>query len=103
MNTSQAIGRMREVIRRQRKALSTEDSYVFWLRRYMTALRQMPKDLSSQKKLEPEAQPAFATASLRTRPSITSTYGLRALFQFETATYWQPALWPMMPPQCWVI
>lgn len=43
---------MREVIRRQHKALSTEDSYVFWLRRYMTALRQMPKGLSSEKKLE---------------------------------------------------
>ncbi len=52
MNTTQAICRMREVIRRQHKALSTEDSYVFWLRRYMTALRQMPAGLSSEKKLE---------------------------------------------------
>ena len=52
MNMTQAIGRMREVIRRQHKALSTQDSCVFWLRRYMTALRQMPKDLSSEKKLE---------------------------------------------------
>jgi hypothetical protein len=52
MNTTQAIGRMREVIRRQHKALSTEDSYVFWLRLYMTALRQMPEGLSSEKKLK---------------------------------------------------
>jgi len=52
MNTTQAICRMREVIRRQHKALSTEDSYVFWLRRYMTALPQMPEGLSSEKKLE---------------------------------------------------
>ena len=52
MNTSQAIGRMREVIRRQHKALSPEDSYIFWLRRYMTALSDMPKGLSSEKKLE---------------------------------------------------
>src|SRR5262245_59850611 len=52
MNTSQAIGRAREVLRRQHKALSTEDSYIFWLRRYMTALRGIPKDLPSEKKLE---------------------------------------------------
>ena len=30
MNTSQAIGRMREVMGRQHKALSTEDGYLFW-------------------------------------------------------------------------
>jgi hypothetical protein len=43
---------MRQVIRRQHKALSTEDCYIFWLRRYMTALRQMPANLTSEKKLE---------------------------------------------------
>ena len=47
MNTSQAICREREVLRRQHKALSTEDCYIFWLRRYMTALREMPEGLSS--------------------------------------------------------
>ena len=52
MNTSQAIDRMREVLQRQHKALSTEDSYVFWLRRYMAALRDMPVGLPSEKKLE---------------------------------------------------
>ena len=52
MNTLQAICREREVLRRQHKALSTEDCYTFWLRRYMTALRDMPKGLSSEKKLE---------------------------------------------------
>ena len=52
MNTSQAISREREVLRRQHKALSTEDCYIFWLRRYMTALREMPDGLSSEKKLE---------------------------------------------------
>jgi hypothetical protein len=34
------------------KALATEDSYIFWLRRYISAVRNMPKDLSSKKKLE---------------------------------------------------
>ncbi len=43
---------MREVLRRQHKALSTEDSYLFWLRRYMAALRDMPVGLPSEKKLE---------------------------------------------------
>ncbi len=52
MNADHAIDRMRQVIRRQHKALSTEDSYIQWLRRYMKALRQMPPGLSSEKKLE---------------------------------------------------
>jgi len=59
---------MREVIRRQHKALSTEDSYVFWLRRYMTALREMPQDLSSEKKLE-----QFLTDLARYRDVSAST------------------------------
>jgi hypothetical protein len=43
---------MREVIRRQHKALATEESYTFWLRRYMRALPEMPRDLSSEKTSE---------------------------------------------------
>jgi hypothetical protein len=52
MNTLQAIDRMRDVLRRQHKALSTEVCYIFWLRRHMTASREMPGGLSSEKKLE---------------------------------------------------
>ena len=52
MNTAHAIARAREVIRRQHKALSTEDAYIFWLRRYIMALRKMPAAISSEKKLE---------------------------------------------------
>ena len=52
MNTAQAIDRMRQIIRRQHKALSTEDCYIFWLRRYMAAVRQMSLELPSEKKLE---------------------------------------------------
>src|SRR5262245_9398596 len=52
MNTAQAIERLRRVIRRQHKSLATEDTYIFWLRRYMAALHKMPNTLSSEKKLE---------------------------------------------------
>ena len=52
MNPTEAIDRMRQVIRRQHKALATENSYVHWLRHYMKALRQMPPELASEKKLE---------------------------------------------------
>src|SRR5215510_14253939 len=52
MTNSQAIERLRQVLRRQHKALSTEDCYIFWVRRYILALRRVPKDLSSEKKLE---------------------------------------------------
>ena len=45
MNTIQAILRLRQVIRRQHKALATEENYVFWLRRYMASVRQMPGTL----------------------------------------------------------
>jgi hypothetical protein len=68
MNPSQAICRMREVIRRQHKALSTEDCYLFWLRRYMKALRKMPEGLSSEKKLE-----LFLTDLARYRDVSAST------------------------------
>lgn len=52
MNISQATNRMREVIRRQHKSLSTEKCYLYWLRHYIIALAQMPKDLSSEKRVE---------------------------------------------------
>ncbi len=52
MNSVQAILRLRQVIRRQHKALATEENYVFWLRRYMAAIDQMPGTLASNEKLE---------------------------------------------------
>lgn len=52
MNAAQAIQKLRQVIHRQHKALATEESYVLWLRRYMTAIRQMPNTLPSEQKLE---------------------------------------------------
>jgi site-specific recombinase XerD len=52
MNTTQAIERARDVIRRQHKAWATEESYISWLRRYMAALPKMPNGLSSEQKIE---------------------------------------------------
>src|SRR5579872_2627759 len=52
MNATQAVDRLRQAIRRQHKAFSTEDSYVFWLRRYLKALAAMDPALSSDKKVE---------------------------------------------------
>jgi hypothetical protein len=68
MNSSQAISRMRQVIRRQHKALSTEKSYIFWLRQYIDSLRSTPNDLSSEKKLE-----LFLTSLARQRDVAAST------------------------------
>jgi hypothetical protein len=52
MNLPIAIERLRNVVRRQQKALSTEASYAYWLRHYVTALKAMPSSLSSEQKLE---------------------------------------------------
>jgi len=52
MKEQEAILKAREVIRRQHKALATEESYLNWLRRYIRAIRQMPNELPSEKKLE---------------------------------------------------
>jgi hypothetical protein len=52
MKEAEAIDRLRQVLRRQHKALATEDAYVHWLRRYIKALPHMPSGLPSEKKLE---------------------------------------------------
>lgn len=52
MRPTQAIERLRQVLRCQHKALSTEATYVYWLRRYIYALQDMPEETPSEKKLE---------------------------------------------------
>ena len=52
MNAIHAIKRLRDVIRRQHKALSTESCYVYWLRRYIAALPRMAEATSSEQKVE---------------------------------------------------
>jgi hypothetical protein len=51
MNLPCATERLRDVLRRQHKSLSTEASYVYWLRHYVTALKTMPGSLTSEQKL----------------------------------------------------
>jgi hypothetical protein len=52
MNADLSIQRLQAVARRQHKALSTEETYVYWLRRYMTALPRYPATLTSEQKVE---------------------------------------------------
>jgi integron integrase len=52
MNSPQAILRLRDVLRRQHKAIATENAYVYWLRRYIASIRSMPESLSSEKRVE---------------------------------------------------
>lgn len=52
MNDKQAIQRTIEVMRRQHKSISTEQTYVYWLKRYIAALAQMESSISSEKKVE---------------------------------------------------
>ena len=87
MNTSQAISRLRQVIRRQHKALSTEDAYVFWLRRYIRALSRLPMGLSSEKKLE-----QFLTdlALHRDISASTQNQALNAILFFYQEVLGQP-------------
>src|ERR1035441_5655891 len=87
MNTAQAICRMREVIRRQHKALSTEECYVFWLRRYLTALREMPEGLASEKKLE---QSPTDLARRRDVSASTQNQAFNAILFFYRQVLAQP-------------
>ena len=68
MNLTIAIERLRSVVRRQHKALATESAYIYWLRRYITALRGMPTSLSSEQRLE-----HFLTGLARNRDAAAST------------------------------
>jgi len=68
MNLPNAIERLRDVLRLQHKAISTEDSYVYWLRHYVTALNTMPGSLTSEQKLE-----NFLTSLARNRDLAAST------------------------------
>jgi integron integrase len=87
MNTSQAIHRLRGVIRRQHKAISTESSYVYWLRQYMWSLRFMPESLTSEQKLE-----RFLTRLARNRSISASSQNqaLNAIVFFYKEVIHQP-------------
>ncbi len=52
MNPSEAIKKARAVIRRQHKTISTEQSYLHWLQRYIKTIQSMPSTLTSEAKME---------------------------------------------------
>ncbi len=52
MNTTLGIHRLRQVVRRQHKAVSAESGYAYWLDRYIASLRRMAPTHSSEQKLE---------------------------------------------------
>jgi hypothetical protein len=87
MNTLNAIQRLRQVLRRQHKAISTESSYVYWLRQYIAALRHLPQTLSARQKLE-----HFLTqlACKRNVAASTQNQGLNALVFFYQEVLGQP-------------
>jgi Phage integrase, N-terminal SAM-like domain len=72
---------------RQHKALSTEKCYVFWLRRYINSLREMPADLSSERKLE-----HFLTdlACGQNVSASTQNQAFNAILFFYRDVLWQP-------------
>src|SRR5262245_25131471 len=87
MSTIEAILRLRQVIRRQHKSLSTESAYVYWLSRYMDALDQIPEHLPSERKGE-----AFLSQLARYRDISASTQNqaLNALVYFYREVLRQP-------------
>jgi integron integrase len=52
MTPTEALLRLRQVIRLQHKSLATEQSYVHWVRQFIPAVRAMPAELASEKKAE---------------------------------------------------
>lgn len=52
MTAKEAISRTRAVLRRQHKAIATEQAYLHWLGRYIQALRHVPDTLTSEQKVE---------------------------------------------------
>ncbi len=87
MNLPLAIERLRNVVRRQHKAIATEASYVYWLRHYVTALKAMPNSLPSERKLE-----NFLTYLARDRNLSASTQNqaFNAILFFYTEVLRQP-------------
>ena len=67
MNTEQALQRTREVIRRKHLALSTEEVYCAWLRRYCDFVKKFPLHTPSEQKLE-----GFLTALARDNVSAST-------------------------------
>ncbi len=68
MSTTEAIADLRDHLRRQHLALSTERTYVAWLRRYIAHLRDNP---ALAAKTSPEKISAFLTSLAHARASAS--------------------------------
>lgn len=78
MNPKSAEQKLREVIRLKHFSVSTEDSYAGWLRRFCCYLKRLPRDWTSERKLE-----AFLSALARDDVSAsTQNQALNALLFF---------------------
>src|SRR5690348_18457642 len=86
MKREQAIDQLRQVIRRKHFALSTEDSYCSWLRRYMLFIVKCRSIDTSEQKVE-----AFLTALARDDASAsTQNPAFNALLFFYREVLNQP-------------
>jgi integron integrase len=52
MNIHDSILQLQKVVRRQHKALNTENTYVYWLKRYISVIQHLPETITSEKKVE---------------------------------------------------
>lgn len=78
MNPKQAEQKLRDVVRRKHFSLSTEQSYVHWLSRFMAYLKKLPQGLSSERKIE-----SFLTTLARDEVSAsTQNQAFNALLFF---------------------
>lgn len=78
MNSAQAIERLRFILRRQHKALATEDAYIFWVRPFIRAIATMDPHLPSEKKIE-----AYLSQMARTEVSAsTQNQAFNAILYF---------------------
>ncbi len=80
MKTDQALDALRDQLRRQRRSLSTERTYLQWLRRYVDYLRDHPKLRSAT---SPDKITAFLTSLAYARGSASGqNQALNALLFF---------------------
>jgi site-specific recombinase XerD len=86
MKADELIQKTIGVLRRQHKALATEESYCGWLRRYFTAIRAMPMEWTRERKTE-----AFLTALARRDVSAaTQNSAFHAILYFYKDVIGEP-------------
>jgi site-specific recombinase XerD len=86
MKAEELIQRTVDVIRRQHKALATEEAYCGWLRRFFAAIQRMPREWTREHKTE-----AFLTALARRDVSAaTQNSAFHAILYFYKDVIGEP-------------